>query len=82
MLEEGIVREPSDVDLGLILGIGFPPFRGGLLRWADGEGAARILDRLERYRGLGERFEPTETLLRQARAGETFYPRPEMAARA
>src|SRR5581483_7655091 len=34
-LAEGIVREPADVDMGLILGIGFPPFRGGLLRWAD-----------------------------------------------
>ena len=35
VLMEGIVREPGDVDMGLILGIGFPPFRGGLLRWAD-----------------------------------------------
>ncbi len=43
VLAEGIVREPGDVDMGLILGIGFPPFRGGILRWADcagdGEGA-------------------------------------------
>ena len=35
VLAEGIVREPGDVDMGLILGIGFPAFRGGLLRWAD-----------------------------------------------
>ena len=39
VLEEGIVREPGDVDMGLILGIGFPPFRGGILRWADTVGA-------------------------------------------
>ncbi len=32
VLTEGIVREPGDVDMGLILGIGFPPFRGGILR--------------------------------------------------
>ncbi|MFH1266942.1 MAG: 3-hydroxyacyl-CoA dehydrogenase NAD-binding domain-containing protein, partial [Planctomycetota bacterium] len=32
-MEEGIVREAADVDMGLILGIGFPTFRGGLLRW-------------------------------------------------
>ena len=38
VLTEGIVREPADVDMGLILGIGFPAFRGGLLRWADTEG--------------------------------------------
>ena len=41
VLEEGIVREPGDVDMGLILGIGFPPFRGGILRWCDSVGAAR-----------------------------------------
>ena len=46
VLEEGIVREPADVDMGLILGIGFPPFRGGILRWADTEGAGKILERL------------------------------------
>ena len=67
VLEEGIVREPADVDMGLILGIGFPPFRGGILRWADTEGAGKILERLEQYEPLGKRFEPTETLL-QARA--------------
>ena len=41
VLEEGIVREPGDVDMGLILGIGFPPFRGGILRWCDQSGAQR-----------------------------------------
>ena len=80
VLEEGIVREPADVDMGLILGIGFPPFRGGILRWCDSQGAGAVLDRLARYAPLGKRFEPTETLVRQARTGETFYPRPKMAA--
>ena len=78
VLEEGIVREPGDVDMGLILGIGFPPFRGGLLRWADSRGLARIVDRIENYRHLGKRFEPTELLNNMARSGETFYPRPKM----
>ena len=66
VLEEGIVREAADVDMGLILGIGFPPFKGGVLRWADNVGARTILDRLEPFKSLGKRFEPTETLLRQA----------------
>src|SRR5690606_29270367 len=35
VLEDGIVATPGDVDLGMITGTGFPPFRGGLLRWAD-----------------------------------------------
>jgi 3-hydroxyacyl-CoA dehydrogenase/enoyl-CoA hydratase/3-hydroxybutyryl-CoA epimerase/enoyl-CoA isomerase len=76
VLEEGIVREPADLDMGLILGIGFPPFLGGILRWADSLGAAEILRRLEPYRALGKRFEPTETLKRQADRGDRFYPDP------
>ncbi len=49
ILEEGIVGTPSEVDLGLIFGIGFPPFRGGLLRHADSEGLGRILEAIEKY---------------------------------
>ncbi len=78
VLEEGIVRDPSDVDMGLILGTGFPPFRGGILRWCDTEGAGKILDRLARYAALGKRFEPTETLTRHARTGELYYSMPKL----
>lgn len=74
ILEENIVASPAHVDVGLILGIGFPPFRGGLLRWADNTGAKEILSRLEKYRALGKRFEPTETLERMAKSGGKFYP--------
>ena len=77
VLEEGVVHEPSEVDMGLILGIGFPPFRGGLLRWADAEGAARIFDQLEPYRDLSPRFEPPNMLSHLASSGGTFYPRAE-----
>jgi 3-hydroxyacyl-CoA dehydrogenase/enoyl-CoA hydratase/3-hydroxybutyryl-CoA epimerase/3-hydroxyacyl-CoA dehydrogenase/enoyl-CoA hydratase/3-hydroxybutyryl-CoA epimerase/enoyl-CoA isomerase len=82
VLEEKIVREPADVDMGLILGIGFPPFRGGILRWADAIGAKEILRRLEKYQSLGKRFEPTETLKKHAEAGGSFYPTPKLAASA
>jgi 3-hydroxyacyl-CoA dehydrogenase/enoyl-CoA hydratase/3-hydroxybutyryl-CoA epimerase/enoyl-CoA isomerase len=78
VLEEGIVREPGDVDMGLILGIGFPPFRGGILRWCDTVGAGNIVERLNRFASLGKRYEPTESLLKLARSGETFYPRPKI----
>ncbi len=74
ILDEGIVREPSHVDVGLFMGIGFPTFRGGLLRWCDNEGAGKILDRLPRYEPLGKRFEPTEMLTQMAQSGELFYP--------
>ncbi len=77
VLEEGIVREPGDVDMGLILGIGFPPFRGGILRWADTVGAGNIVERLAGYAPLGKRYEPTASLLKLSQSGETFYPRPK-----
>jgi 3-hydroxyacyl-CoA dehydrogenase/enoyl-CoA hydratase/3-hydroxybutyryl-CoA epimerase/3-hydroxyacyl-CoA dehydrogenase/enoyl-CoA hydratase/3-hydroxybutyryl-CoA epimerase/enoyl-CoA isomerase len=76
VLEEGIVRGPADVDMGLILGIGFPPFKGGILRWCDSEGAAAVLERLSPYSRLGKRFEPTESLKKLAREGGAYYPRP------
>jgi 3-hydroxyacyl-CoA dehydrogenase / enoyl-CoA hydratase / 3-hydroxybutyryl-CoA epimerase / enoyl-CoA isomerase len=78
ILEEGIVREPADVDMGLILGIGFPPFKGGILRWADSVGAGKLLEKLDAYRSLGKRYEPTETLIRHASKGEVFYPMPKL----
>ena len=78
VLEEGIVREPADVDMGLILGIGFPPFKGGILRWADSVGAGKLMERLEPYRTLGKRYEPTEALARHASTGEVFYPLPKL----
>ena len=73
VLSEGIVREPGDVDMGLILGIGFPPFRGGILRWADALGLPEVLARLKKYEQLGPRFTPTEQMRELAAAGKGFY---------
>jgi 3-hydroxyacyl-CoA dehydrogenase/enoyl-CoA hydratase/3-hydroxybutyryl-CoA epimerase/3-hydroxyacyl-CoA dehydrogenase/enoyl-CoA hydratase/3-hydroxybutyryl-CoA epimerase/enoyl-CoA isomerase len=81
VLEEGIVRSPADVDMGLILGIGFPPFKGGILRWCDSEGAPKVLERLAQYSHFGKRFEPTESLKKLAQNGGTFYPRPTAASK-
>lgn len=73
VLEEGVVRDPADVDLGLILGIGFPAFRGGLLRWADSEGLNTIIHRLGRFQSLGKRYQPTEQMKKLAAARKGFY---------
>jgi len=73
VLEEGIVREPSDVDMGLILGIGFPAFHGGILRWADTLGLEKVLDKLKRYENLGPRFHATEQIRQLAKSGRGFY---------
>ncbi|MGH7541118.1 MAG: 3-hydroxyacyl-CoA dehydrogenase NAD-binding domain-containing protein, partial [Gemmatimonadota bacterium] len=45
-LDENVVQKSGAVDLAMVMGTGFPPFRGGLLRWADVEGASRILEGL------------------------------------
>jgi len=74
-LEEGVVRSAGDLDLALIFGTGFPPFRGGLCRWADQEGLGRIIGTLERLEGaVDSRFGPSEALVRTAAAGG-FYAR-------
>jgi 3-hydroxyacyl-CoA dehydrogenase/enoyl-CoA hydratase/3-hydroxybutyryl-CoA epimerase len=62
-LEEGIVRRPLDVDLGMVMGTGFPPFRGGLLRYADARGVGVIADRLARQAETsGARYAPSDAL--------------------
>jgi 3-hydroxyacyl-CoA dehydrogenase/enoyl-CoA hydratase/3-hydroxybutyryl-CoA epimerase len=74
-LDEGVVASASEVDLGMIMGTGFPPFRGGLLRYADSLGAQTVVDRLKKYEPrLGKRFEPSAALLARAKNGQLFYP--------
>jgi 3-hydroxyacyl-CoA dehydrogenase/enoyl-CoA hydratase/3-hydroxybutyryl-CoA epimerase/3-hydroxyacyl-CoA dehydrogenase/enoyl-CoA hydratase/3-hydroxybutyryl-CoA epimerase/enoyl-CoA isomerase len=67
-LMEKIVRDPGDVDMGLILGIGFPPWRGGILRWGDNLGLAKVVEKLKKYQPLGKRFEAPELLKQLAAA--------------
>ncbi|MGK7313343.1 MAG: 3-hydroxyacyl-CoA dehydrogenase NAD-binding domain-containing protein [Candidatus Longimicrobiales bacterium M2_2A_002] len=74
ILDEGIARSPGDVDLAMITGTGFPPFRGGLLRYADSLGVRTLVAKLESFeREFGARYAPAELLLRKADAGEGFY---------
>jgi len=73
LIEDAIVADVRDVDLGLIYGIGFPPFRGGLFCWADTIGAAAIVEKLKPYAELGQRYEPTTMLLEYAKADRKFY---------
>jgi 3-hydroxyacyl-CoA dehydrogenase/enoyl-CoA hydratase/3-hydroxybutyryl-CoA epimerase len=72
-LEEQVVRSAAELDLALIFGTGFPPFRGGLCRWADQEGLDRIIATLERFESaVAERFRPSEALRRTAEAGGVY----------
>jgi 3-hydroxyacyl-CoA dehydrogenase / enoyl-CoA hydratase / 3-hydroxybutyryl-CoA epimerase len=71
---EGVVRNPRDGDIGAIFGFGFPPFRGGPLRYADDLGAERIVADLERLAERhGVRFAPCDVLREHARQGTKFY---------
>ncbi len=77
VLSDGVVEGPGDVDLGMITGTGFPPFRGGLLRYADAVGLPTVVARLEALaRDVGPRFEPAPLLRELAEAGKGFYTAP------
>ncbi len=65
-VEEGVAADPRDVDLALILGIGFPPFRGGLFYWADTVGAEELVRKVESFSELGARYEPPTALTKAA----------------
>lgn len=74
ILAEGIADRPSVVDTGMIFGTGFPPFRGGLLRYADALGLEAIRKDLEEYAGrFGERFKPADLIVEMAGQGKSFY---------
>jgi 3-hydroxyacyl-CoA dehydrogenase/enoyl-CoA hydratase/3-hydroxybutyryl-CoA epimerase/enoyl-CoA isomerase len=72
-LDEGIVESPQEADMGLILGIGFPPFRGGALKYCDSLGMKAVLEKAAKYSHLGKLYEPTESMRKMAAAGKTFY---------
>ena len=72
-LEDGVVETAIEADMGLILGLGFPPFRGGALRYADSLGLAQFCEIADKYAHLGELYQPTEKIREMAAANKTFY---------
>jgi 3-hydroxyacyl-CoA dehydrogenase/enoyl-CoA hydratase/3-hydroxybutyryl-CoA epimerase len=73
-MEEGIITNPADVDIGVIFGFGFPPFRGGLLREADRQGLPWVVEKLDGYAERhGERLRPAPLLRDMAGRGARFY---------
>lgn len=72
-LEEGILHSARDGDIGAVMGIGFPPFRGGPFFWIDQVGAGQVVERLERLADRhGPRFAPAEILVEAAASGRKF----------
>jgi len=73
-LNEGIVESPEMCDLAMIFGTGFPPFKGGLLRYADRVGLDKVVAELERLsQKYGARMQPCQPLMEKAKKGERFY---------
>ncbi len=72
-LEDGIVGTPAELDIALVYGLGFPPFRGGALRHADAVGLKALCERAEAFLSLGRLYEPTARMRELAQAGGTFH---------
>lgn len=75
-MEEGIVTDPREADVGSILGFGFAPYTGGALSYIDGLGVQAFVDMCTDLASRhGDHFKPTPLLLEMAKNGETFYGR-------
>ncbi|QQD24552.1 fatty acid oxidation complex subunit alpha FadB [Venatoribacter cucullus] len=72
-LEEGIVDTPNEADMGLIFGIGFPPFRGGACRYMDTVGMANFVALCDKFASLGNLYKPTDRMREMAANGESYF---------
>ena len=73
-LSEGVITSPALLDLALIYGIGFPPYRGGILRYADHVGLKIVHQKLAFLSQVnGENYAPTEILLEKVATNSNFY---------
>ncbi|XP_068661695.1 peroxisomal fatty acid beta-oxidation multifunctional protein MFP2 [Aristolochia californica] len=70
VLAEGIAVKASDLDIASVMGMGFPPYRGGIMFWADSLGSKYICSRLEEWRkAYGDFFKPCAYLVERAARG-------------
>ena len=82
-MEEGVVTDPREADVGSILGFGFAPFTGGVLSLIDGMGAKAFVARADELAAkYGPRFAPSEGLRAMAAKGESFYGKHALATKA
>jgi 3-hydroxyacyl-CoA dehydrogenase/enoyl-CoA hydratase/carnithine racemase len=74
MIQEEICDRPQDMDLAMIYGTGFPPYRGGILRYADTWGIRNVYEHLVNLEAEhGIRLKPATLLKEMAESGATFY---------
>lgn len=72
-LDEGVVDSAAEVDMGLILGLGFPRHLGGPLHWTDRIGLREIVRRCARWQALSPLYEPAAAFVQRAEAGRRFH---------
>ncbi len=73
-LDEGIVATPMEADLAVLFGLGFPPFRGGPLRYIDSLGLDKYIEQADALAHLGAVYQVPQRLRDMASKGQTFYP--------
>jgi 3-hydroxyacyl-CoA dehydrogenase/enoyl-CoA hydratase/3-hydroxybutyryl-CoA epimerase len=75
-VEEGVITDVREADVGSILGFGFAPFTGGTLSYIDMMGTKRFVDLCKKLeKKYGPRFPPPKLLIDMAQKGDTFYGR-------
>ena len=72
-LEEGIVDTAAEADMGLIYGLGFPPFRGGPIRYLETVGIANFIEMADKYSHLGEIYQVTDGMREMAASGKSYF---------
>jgi len=72
-LEEGVVDTAAEADMGLIYGIGFPPFRGGAIRYLETLGLDNFIALADKYAHLGEIYQVTDGLREMATSGKSYF---------
>ncbi len=72
-LDENIVESHIEVDMGLLLGLGFPPFRAGICKFMDDVGLDKILDAAKEFEDLGEAYKAPESLVEMKNNNKKFY---------
>ncbi|MFD2167574.1 fatty acid oxidation complex subunit alpha FadB [Thalassotalea euphylliae] len=72
-LEEGIVDTAAEADMGLIYGLGFPPFRGGPIRYLETVGIANFIEMADKFAHLGEIYQVTDGMREMAASGKSYY---------
>jgi len=81
-VEDNIVSTPAEADMGLVYGLGYPPFRGGVLHSVDKQGVKDFCDRANALKDLGPLYHVTEGLQKMAAENATFYPENGAGAKA